>query len=287
MVIVRLIGGLGNQMFQYALGRTLSQRHAVPLKLDISGYGEYTLHGYCLNRLRIKEVIADEGEISRLRGRGSRARILRLLARAGFGTRRVLERGFQFQPAVLDVRPPLYLEGYWQSEKYFASAAGVLREEFALREPMDEANRAMADLIGSCDSVAVHVRRGDYVSNAETNAVHGVCGDDYYAAASKIIMQRIARPHAFVFSDDIGWTRQHLALGMPTTYVDLNPSSRNHLDLHLMAACRHQIIANSSFSWWAAWLNDNPGKTVVAPRRWFRKEDIDTRDLLPAAWLTT
>jgi hypothetical protein len=286
MVIVRLIGGLGNQMFQYALGRALASRHAVPLKLDLSGYREYTLHGYRLDHLKIAAEVAEDGDLPAFRQAGRiGSRIAKILGNLGLAAKVVREDGFQFKSAVLDTRPPLYLEGYWQSEKYFARVAGELRSEFALREPMDAQNLAMAARIAGCNSVAIHVRRGDYVSNPTTNEVHGTCGLDYYDRACACIAERVESAHAFVFSDDIGWARANLRVPFPVTFVDLNGDARNHLDLHLMAACRHQIIANSSFSWWAAWLNPNVDKAVVAPRRWFRRQDIDTRDLLPPAWL--
>jgi hypothetical protein len=115
--------------------------------------------------------------------------------------------------------------------------------------------------------------------------VHGVCGLDYYRAAIAAVAGRTAGPELFVFSDDLPWAKDNLRASLPMHFVDLNDASRNHFDLHLMAACRHQITANSSFSWWAAWLNSNPGKIIAAPRRWFSGKDYDARDLLPVGWL--
>ena len=284
MVIVRLIGGLGNQMFQYALGRALALRHGVPVKLDIGGFEQYKVHGYCLNRLRIVEQYARPDEVRAIKLPGALPRILnRLFGLAPNGW--VREAAFHFDPTVMVLRPPLYLEGYWQSEKYFAAVRDVIRGEFTIRDSLNSQNRAVEERISNCNSVALHVRRGDYVSNPRTNAVHGVCGVEYYQRAAQLIGERIPRPEFFIFSDDPEWAKANLRLSFPSTVVNLNDASRSHWDLHLMSRCRHQIIANSSFSWWAAWLNGEASKIVIAPRRWFKQSDANTADLIPAGWL--
>lgn len=284
MVIVRLVGGLGNQMFQYALGRALALRHGVPLKLDLSAFEHYKIHGYCLNRLRIAEDYASPGDLRRVKAPGALRRKLYRLLGSGTGAW-VREAGFQYDPTIFSLQPPLYLDGYWQSEKYFILARDALLREFVIRDSLDSANSQAEEQIAGCNSVALHVRRGDYVTNPHVNAVHGLCGLEYYQRAAEVMAERVSEPVIFAFSDDPEWAKAHLRFAFPTTIVSLNDSSRNHWDLHLMSRCKHQIIANSSFSWWAAWLNRHAHKTVVAPRRWFKQDDINTEDLIPSRWL--
>jgi hypothetical protein len=199
----------------------------------------------------------------------------------------VRERAFTFQPKVLGQRPPAYLDGYWQSEKYFGDVADVIRKDFTVKRAPSAANAAWLDRIGATVSVSIHVRRGDYVTNADANKFHGTCGIDYYQRAVQMLSSRLGgRPEFFVFSDDPAWVRANLDLGShPHHYVTNNDAQTNYEDLRLMSSCRHHIIANSTFSWWGAWLNASPDKVVVAPRRWFRADEMDDRDLVPSGWV--
>ena len=290
MVIVRLIGGLGNQMFQYAAGRSLASKRGVPLQLDRTPFEEYDLHRYGLDALRVQEAFADPEEIARLTG-GRRRGASRMLFRAGQKMRspekRTVIREEQFapfNPAVLEAVGDVYLNGYWQSELYFQAIEEIIRAEFQVRTEPDAENAEMAGRIRDCASVSIHIRRGDYVSNEKTNRVHGSLGLDYYRRCVQLLAAEIGDPQFFIFSDDPAWVEENLKLEYPTTYVTHNDAGRNYEDLRLMSTCRHHIIANSSFSWWAAWLNDRPGRRVLAPRRWFRTLDLDTRDLYPRDW---
>ena len=195
------------------------------------------------------------------------------------------EPQFRYDPHLSDQKLPLYMDGYWQSELYFADAAEALRRELSPREPLDDVNAEMAQSIRQCTAVSLHVRRGDYVTNAHTNAYHGVCSLDYYRRAIDHIRGQISDAHLFVFSDDADWTRENLKTDLPTTYVSANPPDRGFRDIQLMSLCRHHIISNSSFSWWGAWLNPNPGKIVVAPSQWFAAGGNDTSDLVPGSWV--
>jgi hypothetical protein len=142
----------------------------------------------------------------------------------------------------------------------------------------------MAVRIAGCNAVSLHVRRGDYVSNPDSSRVHGLCGADYHQAAVRRIAEVVPQPHLFVFSDDPQWAAGNLHLDHPATIVTGNDTRRDYEDLHLMSLCKHHIVANSSFSWWGAWLDTNPDKIVIAPERWFAHEQHDTRDLLPPTW---
>ena len=143
----------------------------------------------------------------------------------------------------------------------------------------------MAEQISSSTPVSIHIRRGDYVNDSHTNSVHGTCGLDYYQNAMKLISGRVDKPTFFCFSDDIEWAKNKLHAQYPIIYVDHNGLDNASEDMRLMSQCKHNIIANSSFSWWGAWLNSNPDKIVIAPTKWFQKEDYDTRDLIPAGWI--
>jgi hypothetical protein len=195
------------------------------------------------------------------------------------------ERHFHFDPVVKTLAAPICLEGFWQSERYFSDVADLIRQEFMAPVAMDPDNAAVMAQIAARSAVSLHVRRGDYVSNPVTNRFHGVCSPEYYRRAVDFISARVEAAHLFIFSDDQEWTRANLRFPLPITFVDVNSSDRGDQDMRLMARCRHHILANSSFSWWGAWLNSSKGKIVVAPQRWFSASDNDTRDLIPESWV--
>jgi hypothetical protein len=295
LVITRLIGGLGNQMFQYATGRALALRRGAALKLDVTGFaavGAHTKRRYELDSFPIRGGAASEADLARF-GRASKPksprldRALRLLrtGRLDDAWPVYRESHFQFDPAVPELQAPVYLDGYWQSERYFSDIAGVLRQEFSAKASSDPANEALAAGIDAVNAVSLHVRRGDYVSDPATNRFHGICSPDYYQRAVDYISARAGVPHLFVFSDDQQWSRANLHFAVPMTFVGANPPDCGHRDMQLMARCRHHIIANSSFSWWGAWLNPLRERIVVAPRQWFCVSDNDTRDLIPPNWV--
>jgi len=294
MIIVKLMGGLGNQMFQYAAGRRLAHHHNTVLKLDLSFLGSVeesiTPRRYELEHLNIMAEIATPEEIAELTGKGSTyLQSFLQQTRQALGLllpvkNVITEKHFHFDLAILTAPNNTFLDGYWQSEKYFADISDVIRQEFNVTSDPDDWNRRLAEEIKGCESIAIHVRRCDYVSNAVTNAYHGTCPLDYYHAAIGMIVSQVAEPHFFVFSDDSEWVRDNLQIHYLTTYLNHNGPYQGHEDLRLMSLCRHHIIANSSFSWWGAWLARNPGNIVIAPDKWFTKADIDTRDLLPERW---
>jgi hypothetical protein len=198
----------------------------------------------------------------------------------------IAERHFHFDPRILDLPGNVYLDGYWQSEKYFKDIESIIRSEFIVKTMSDPANEAMSERICGTESVSVHVRRKDYVSDSATSRIHGGCSLAYYYAAAERIARAVAEPHFFVFSDDAQWARENLDLKYPTTFVTHNGPDKNYEDLRLMTLCNHHIVANSTFSWWGAWLSINPDKMVIAPRKWFAESDLDCRDLIPDSWRT-
>ena len=291
MIIVKIIGGLGNQLFQYAFGRRIAEMHQVPLKLDIKEFETYALRTYKLFHFNIVAEPASMTEIVHLKGsrrQGSWARFYSHIQkrRPYYRQSFIKERQpFVFDANILKVPKNVYLEGYWQNENYLKDIELILRHEFTLRSAMRGRNAELANKILSCNSVSLHVRRGDYVSDTKTNQVHGVCSLEYYLAAIKKIEELIESPNFFVFSDDIPWVQENLKCEHPIKFVSHNGDEFDYEDLRLMSLCRHHIIANSSFSWWGAWLNTNPTKIVLAPKIWFYEPSINTRNLIPKGWM--
>lgn len=287
MIIVKLIGGLGNQMFQYATGRALADANGCDLKLDVSGFDDYKLRVYELADYQIRASVASEEDIKRFRGCSpvhpliDRVRkFLRLLPPSIF-----LEKAFSFDPEVLKLQAPCYLEGYWQSERYFSGIREALLADFSLASPIDSQNQAVFDQMSACNAVSLHVRRGDYVSNPSAAQFHGLCPMDYYRDAVEYIGERVDSPCFFVFSDDTDWVLENLQINYPLNVVNVNGPDRGICDMALMRACKHHVIANSSFSWWGAWLNPDKSKIVVAPKRWFKEQNMPTEDLIPHSWV--
>lgn len=290
MIVANVIGGLGNQMFQYAMARALSLRLGLKLKLDLYDFLVYGLHhGYQLDSVfACQPEVARAEDIRALLGWRAQPLIKRLLLRSELrvlrSRRMVVEPHIHFWPGIASVSESAYLYGYWQSERYFADASTVIRTDFTFRNPLTGNNAALAAQIGKEKVVSLHIRRGDYVSDPKTRAVLELCPIDYYRAAAHYIAARIESPKFFVFSDDIAWARENLGLGFPCHYIDHNRGIDSYMDMHLMSLCRHHILANSSFSWWGAWLNPRPEKIVVAPARWFANK-LSSKDLVPASWV--
>jgi hypothetical protein len=288
MVIVHLNGGLGNQMFQYAAGRRLAYIRQVELKLDLSWFTSQKLRTYRLDKFNIQAHPASCMEITALTGANlspGYKTLHRLSQRLKPFTRRTVlsERIGIFEPGVLIAGGNVYLHGYWQSEKYFSEIQNLLRDEFTLKESPDQASLAIAADIKSTTAIGLHIRRGDYASDEYTNQYHGLCSLEYYQLSAARISEHFSDIHIFVFSDDPGWVRHHLKLDYPTTLIDQANSDIE--DLWLMSQCRHFIIANSSFSWWAAWLGTAQEKQVFAPLHWFSDQQNESPHLIPPSWI--
>lgn len=286
MIITRIIGGLGNQMFQYAAGRALSLRLHTECKIDISGFKTYPLHnGYGLGAFVLHPEIATDEEIINLRG--NEGGVSRLFRRIGLSSASYFkEKSLGFNPSYLTLGNNHFLDGYWQSEKYFSSYEKIIRQDFEFAHPLSSQNQIFKDKIKNTHSVSLHIRRGDYVNDAKTNHFHGTCSPEYYQKAVHLIAEKIISPVFFVFSDDIAWCKTNLNLEFPTYFVDTSNDVSPHEDMHLMSLCSHHIIANSTFSWWGAWLNPNPTKMVIAPKQWFANPRIKNPDIIPNNWIS-
>jgi len=288
MIIVKLYGGLGNQLFQYALGRLLAITYDSELKFDLSFYDEqtesqYELHHFCIN---IPRATPDECHALKSCKPSILTRIKwALLCRKQYSS--VPAKSFYwekkrntFDPTVLNRGPDAYLDGLWQTEKYFISISEIIRTEVQLRHAGSTAFQEVALIIQDHPSVSIHVRRGDYLNHP----VFASCTLDYYKRAISHISSATASPTFFVFSNDIAWCREHLPVPASTVFVGNKDPLPPHEDLMLMSMCDHNITANSTFSWWGAWLNRNPDKVVCTPSRW-HCNGRQIHDTLPAQWI--
>lgn len=263
--VVRLMGGLGNQMYQYALGRSVADRCGLDLWLDDRWYAGRTDRRYALDAFRIRAARLPSAEHSR-----------------ADAYPRFVEQDEAFDARALEVSAPTYFEGYFQSWRYADRA--MLRRDFAWADPPSEGLSSALAAAGASGTVAVHVRRGDYVSNASTAAFHGTCDLDYYARAMAALDRDTEVSSVFVFSDDPQWARANLRFAFPTHSVDALGVTLDVEQLRLMTACQHHIIANSSFSWWGAYLGARDAQRVVAPARWFTHTERCPEDRVPPSW---
>ena len=290
MIISNLIGGLGNQMFQYAAGRAHSIDRNLPFRLDITGFANYGHHqGFELLRVFNCNVdIADKTDISRILGWQLLPGIRQVVSRPSMLAFRhkgyVVEPHFHYWHEIKQIPSNCYFSGYWQSEKYFIDAVEEIRNDFSFRLPLENENLKLAKQIDQTCAVSLHVRRGDYVHNLKAAAKYELCSLDYYNASIQHVAKRVRDPYFFIFSDDITWTKKHLKIDYPFHYVEHNHGAGSYNDMRLMSLCKHNIIANSSFSWWGAWLNSSFEKIVVAPSRWFA-DKTNTQDLIPHSWV--
>lgn len=284
MIITRIVGGLGNQMFQYAAGRALALANADVLKLDLTEMGRYKLRQLQLDQFNINGEVARENEVPAKPRKSFFGRLSTTIKNRN-RIPQVVEGKPGFDPTIMAITGSAHLSGYWQSEKYFSTYADIIRDDFSLRQPMSgERPKTLARIQGTECAVSVHVRRGDYVSNPTANAIHGTCEPEWYRLAMENMVTRYASPTFFVFSDDPDWARQNIEPVGPMVYVEPQTDGRDGEDMHLMAACHSHVIANSTFSWWGAWLNPRKDKHVIAPKVWFRSAEHDNQDLVPNDW---
>jgi Glycosyl transferase family 11 len=291
MIITTLHGGLGNQMFQYAVGRALSVELNQSLRLNISRFNNYQLHnGFELAKIFAGPMnISSANHLRDVLGWRACPFIQRLLNQQAFSFLRggsyLVEPHFHYWPEIRNASKDVILTGYWQSEKYFQSIESLIRDDFIFKLPMSEQNVKIASEMQSGNSVSLHVRRGDYLKPKSSTSIHALCSTDYYQLAIKQICERVENPKLFIFSDDISWVRSNLKIEIPCDFIDHNRGSESYNDMRLMGFCSHHIIANSSFSWWGAWLGKSNRQIVFYPKNWFNIPDYDVSDLAPSSWI--
>ena len=296
MIIVSLFGGLGNQMFQYACGKAIATKLGVELKLDISLVNDrtprkdFTYRDYELAVFNIEDEIATEAEVRKFipnlwnssEIQRQFYKIKRILTQKVLYTEKLK---FRYNSEIDTVRDNSYIYGYFQTERYFEHIRAELLERFRLKTQVDEKNAALIKKMQTENSVSIHVRRGDY-----TNSPFSLLSvEDYYQKAIDFILEKVEVPVFYIFTNDPEWVEDNFkALQINKSIVTINFGNQSYMDMILMSNCRHNICANSSFSWWGAWLNTNPNKIVVTPKSWFKSTEYveSIYDLIPEKWLS-
>lgn len=285
MVTVRLMGGLGNQMFQYAIGCSMAHDLHEELYLDTAFYHRPHINTtpwpYQLYHFNIQCKIISNTPLSRLRY--YYMRFLHLNLFSTYDTY-ICEESLSYDPGVIQKKGRIYLDGYWSCEKYFLHNADLIRNAFKILTPPDAQNENWSEMIKNTNAVCIHVRRGDYVNNAGANKIYGTISPDYYHRAIEYVSKMVHSPVFFVFSDDIQWAKDNILIPYEVHYMEHNDSVHGYEDLRLMMLCKHYIIANSTFSWWGAWLGNFSEKIVVSPRNWFSDPDKKI-DIIPESWV--
>lgn len=289
MIITKLKGGMGNQMFQYAIGRALSVKNNVPLGLDLAYLLDrtprknFTFRNYDLDAFNIKAEIVEQSKISFINKTfKGRLGLFFDLFRKIFIKLPGIEKGHNFDSKVFEIGESAYLDGYWQSPKYFEEIKDIILKDFTLKNILQMNIKNLMEVIKKENSLCVHVRRGDYVGNSN----HEIVGKEYYNIGIEKIKSLTNIDKVYIFSDDIKWCEENMKFGFPTIFVGENyAGEKGEGHLFLMKSCKNFLIPNSSFSWWAAWLSDSKDKIVVVPKQWFCNKNISSDDLIPKEWI--
>lgn len=299
MVIVRLIGGLGSQMSEYAFAKAL-QNMGYQVKLDISAFKYYRLHNYELSHYNIDLECSTDEENAEYQNNSFVIKLLKKLLPIRifrkslhitginfYNSKVIEEKSFLFESQFLKIKGDSYLIGDFKSEKYFKSVRGTLLKQFTIKNEYSHYVQEMGLKISeSSNSCFIHVRRGDFANNPKVNKVHGVCSVEYYNRAVSYMKTKVRDLQFFIFSNDIDWCEKYLVIEN-ATYMNNQDRSSPHEDLHLMSLCNHSIIDHSAFCWWGAWLNQNEEAIVVAPERWFSDDELQKQsgDIYCKSWV--
>ena len=293
MIRVLLSGGLGNQLFQYALGRMLSLKHQTQLTLDLT---------FVNSKLQVDQLATYrryELEVFDLPVRTIdlwlKGKYLYPISKTEHWLRKFIgkntyhylqENNAGLNERILNAPDNSFLEGFFQSEKYFLSISDILRKDLEFKRPLSGTNLELSNEIREKNSVSVHFRRGDYARLSKNLQKHGVTTMDYYQKAVARISSVIDNPEFYIFTDEPDWVQKNFEIKFPFKIVASNQTPDNAwIDMQLMSQCRHNIICNSTFSWWGAWLNSHPDKITIAPGQWFADPSINASDILPDSWI--
>lgn len=285
MIIVSINGGLGNQLFQYAFGKHLAHLHHTEVHFDLSVFDNPKHRAFALHHFNTSLKQAKQNKLPfHIRKGYKNLRLIRALLNRFFYPYRVItQEQFDFNPSYLSINKNAYYWGYWQSEKYFSGVKDSIKQELSFKEdfsPLDESIRKKIEE-QRC-SVCLHIRRGDYVGHS----LLPVCDLSYYKKAVDLITGKFQNPYFFIFSDDIAWCKENFKINHAHDFVN---SGEDWRDLRLMTHCHHNIIANSSFGWWGAYLGQHRSKVVISPKHWFNEnensDNYNTKDLIPDNWI--
>lgn len=286
MIISRIYGGMGNQMFQYAYGRMLAHKHKTKFKIyfDDCGFGwaEHSKRLTLTNfNIEAEEATEKDRALHICDSKKLLARFFHKINRTIRGLHYIGDgaRVHTYHWDALQAPDNSFTDGFWQSHIYFESIAPVIRKEFSISQPLSDHAKKIEQQIKKSDSISIHVRRGDYLQQTQT---YVICDVDYYKRALKELKKKVHNPVVFVFSNDADWVKKYLKLEVPAVVVE---NTQAYEDMHLMSCCKHNISSNSTFGWWGAWLNDNPDKIVILPERWLTDEKVDTSHYTCPGWL--
>lgn len=288
MIIVQLKGGFGNQLFQYAAGLSLAMHHNVPVKVDVQQLQAPdeaigTMRNYELQHLCNPPLVATDDEVQGMLQQNLITRYFQKLL-PSYKRKVYNEKQLSYDDHFFSTGSNIYLKGYRQSEKYFHGIREQVTRDFQLQPTLVNGVEDLAHQLREINSVSIHIRQGDYANKAVRD-YHGILPPSYYQQAIDTIVASVDKPLFFIFSDSVEWVKNNLKFQHEVEFISGNRSKSHYEDFHLMSQCRHNIIANSTFSWWAAWLNDNPGKQVIAPKKWYNKAELDTMNLIPKGWV--
>lgn len=294
MILVRLMGGMGNQMFQYAFGFYLSSVNKTELKLDLTlvldrnSKNEHAVYrNYNLDQFAVSTKHAHAGEINRFNTDPA----LPLFKKAFLKIRKIFSSSITliqdahiYNPKHLNANDNTCIVGRWQSERYFEPVKQELKKQFQFKNALSEKNKIIAGKICEGNSVAIHVRRGDYVTNGLYALGIGALNKKYYEDAIQLIKSRVAEPFFYIFSEDVEWCKKNIHVENCTFVIQDDAIHSSEYDLHLMSLCKHQIISNSTFAWWGAWLSEKENSIIVAPGNWARSNEYIPPFIVPDRW---
>ncbi|MGY3802534.1 alpha-1,2-fucosyltransferase [Pigmentibacter ruber] len=288
-ITVRLRGGLGNQMFQFAAGAALAKKLNAQLFLDKSD-SSLKLHHYSLEKFNLDCKYVKKNAFFN--------KFMEFLLIINYKIKRYFnidlvknmfyfEKSPAYESHFFDVKKSKYLIGYFQSEKYFLNYKEFILKQFQFPDNLNNKNKILLERIHGTNSVSVHIRRGDYITNPSASQVHGNCCDnEYYNNSIKYLQNLYKDIELFIFSDEIEWVKKNMPFNCVCHYIENNKEENPIEDLRLMSNCKNNIIANSTFSWWGAYLNSNENKIIIAPKNWFSNADLNSKiDIIPSSWV--
>jgi len=291
MIIAELVGGLANQMVIYAAAKALSEHLQVELKIDITKINKDKKRNYALNHLNIGAKIATQKEIDFVCQKSNlwiinkiKNKVRKKCNGNTFGI--YVEPSISYDPNFFSLKDNTFIRGHFINAKYFSAIKEILRHEFQIKSSLSKKSKELIDPITSSNSVSIHIRRGDYANERKTNEIHGLIPIDYYKTSIDLISNRIKSPNFYIFSDDITWVKENLQTTQEMHFIEHTNGETAYEDLYMMSQCKHNIIANSGFSYWGAWLNTNEEKIIISPKQWCADNKLNDRfKLIPKEWL--
>jgi hypothetical protein len=294
MIVVKLMGGLGNQMFQYAFAKNLAIKNRTSLKLDLSFLLDKTprehfiFRDFDLDIFSFNYEIIKTKELIEFLNYQDKSFLKKIKSRFIDKTVYLKENKFHFEKENLFFSKNIYIDGYWQSEKYFSDIGELIRNEFSFIYKFSESEQKLNNNIISSNSICINYRRTDYVNSQKSIETHGFIGEEYYDNAINSIVEKVENPCFYIFSDDIEWCIENVKIDYPTVFVDHSYKGIKFSSyLQLMKNCKHFIIPNSTFAWWAAWLSENENKIIICPKNWFKDINLQNQseDIIPLSWM--